>query len=149
MSYKKNSGLIDKLNYSKSGFLYGLKTEKTTQILLLVSLFSNLVSLLFVPSIENKIELTVFSLILLSIEYINTAIETTVDRTGKCYHILSKRAKDLSSVASLLMIIAFTIVFVYSITKTIEYYKKWINNTQKEKKSLINFIKSTWFFKIN
>ena len=144
----KTTSLIDKLKFSKSGFLYGLKVERTTQILFTVSLLSNIYSLLFVPTIENKIEVIVFSFILLTIEYINTSIETTIDRIGKCYHILSKHAKDLSSVASLLMIIAFSLILMYNIVITYNYYKIW-KKDNKEKKSLINFIKSTWVFKSN
>ena len=44
-------------------------------------------------------------LIVMTIELLNTAIETTVDRIGPEWHALSKRAKDMGSAAVFLSLV--------------------------------------------
>ncbi len=50
-------------------------------------------------------------LLILMMEIINTAIEITIDRISTDYHDLSKRAKDLGSLAVLMAIINATILW--------------------------------------
>ena len=47
-------------------------------------------------------------LLMMSIELLNTAVETAIDRIGPEWHELSKRAKDMGSAAVLLSVLTCT-----------------------------------------
>lgn len=51
-------------------------------------------------------------LLVVVVELINSAIETTVDRVGKEHHELSGRAKDLSSAAVFISILLAAVVWL-------------------------------------
>jgi diacylglycerol kinase (ATP) len=54
----------------------------------------------------QKALLVLTCLIVLTVELLNSAIEAVVDRLGKDYHPLSKRAKDMGSAAVFISLIA-------------------------------------------
>ena len=63
---------------------------------------------------ENGVEralLTGSLLIVLIVEILNSAVENVVDRHGKDFHILAKRAKDLGAAAVLLALLNSTLVW--------------------------------------
>ncbi|TCJ98960.1 diacylglycerol kinase [Volucribacter psittacicida] len=98
---KKYTGLkhiIKATGYSFSGLGYAIKETAFRHELLLCLIG---IPLAFYWA-KDKIELLLLLsslLMLLVVELINTAIEATVDRIGKDFHPLAKKAKDLGSAA--------------------------------------------------
>ena len=95
--------------------IQGLQAVVKTEIAIRLEL---LVCVIFIPlafwvghTTVERILLICSLLLILIIELINSAIETTVDRIGKEHHELSGRAKDISSAAVLLAIINALVVW--------------------------------------
>ena len=72
----------------------------------------------------------------------NTAVETTIDRIGLEYHILSKNAKDLGAASAFIISIAVYILIILTIIHIVKYYKIW--RKKYPKGTLWNYIQSTW-----
>ncbi len=53
-----------------------------------------------------------FFLLLLIVELLNSAIETTVDRISLDEHVLAKRAKDIGSAAVLITIVNLAVTWM-------------------------------------
>ncbi len=95
--------------------LAGLKAVIKTEIAVRLEL---LLCVIFIPlafwvgkTTVERILLICSILLILIIELVNSAIETTVDRIGKDHHELSGRAKDISSAAVLIAIINALVVW--------------------------------------
>lgn len=98
---------------SWQGFKYVFKTQWAYRVECVIILVATPLAIILS---DTKIEclLMISSLvILLMMELINTAIETTIDRIGKEYHELSGLAKDLSSAA--MVIAGINVVLTWGI----------------------------------
>ena len=58
-------------------------------------------------------------LLVLIVELLNSAIETVVDRVGPEWHLLSKKAKDMGSGATLLALVLASGIWIAAI------YTRW------------------------
>lgn len=93
----------------------GLKAVIKTEIAVRLEL---LLCVIFIPlafwvggTAVERILLICSVLLILIIELVNSAIETTVDRISKDHHELSGRAKDIGSAAVLIAIINALVVW--------------------------------------
>ncbi|MBR9983304.1 MAG: diacylglycerol kinase [Wolbachia endosymbiont of Homalodisca vitripennis] len=109
---KSISRLIKAIQYSYEGLKSAFISEVAFRQELL--LFIVCVSALFVLDVSNlERAVTVSSLFLvLIVEIINTAFETTIERISSEQHILSKKVKDLGSAAVFLLLINFLITWM-------------------------------------
>ena len=138
---KENLGIFAKYKHVLDGLACGL-SEKSTKLDYIIVFIGIIISLLFAPSILNKGLLISVLLIFLATEYMNTAVETTIDRIGLEYHILSKNAKDLAAASAFIISIAVYILFILTIIHIIKYYKKW--RRMYPKGTIWDYIQSTW-----
>ena len=99
--------------YSMSGLKFLLKERAFKQeiILSLVTIF-----LIFIFDITAIIRLYVISslFLVLILEAVNTAIETTINRIGLEFHEISKVAKDVGSAFVFLSLMHLVIVLVFA-----------------------------------
>lgn len=102
--------LVDAMGYSMRGIRACWRDEAAfrQEVLLVVALLP--VSFLAARSVEQWLILVLPLFLLLIVEFLNSAIETVVDRIGDEYHELSGRAKDMGSAAVLfsLLLLAVT-----------------------------------------
>ncbi|MCX3064729.1 diacylglycerol kinase [Wolbachia endosymbiont of Drosophila pseudotakahashii] len=76
------------------------------------------VSILFVLDVSNLERTVMISslFLVLIVEIVNTAFETTIERISSEQHILSKKVKDLGSAAVFLSLINFLITWMIILT---------------------------------
>ncbi|WP_323132831.1 diacylglycerol kinase [Wolbachia endosymbiont of Drosophila pseudotakahashii] len=81
-------------------------------------LFIVCVSILFVLDVSNLERTVMISslFLVLIVEIVNTAFETTIERISSEQHILSKKVKDLGSAAVFLSLINFLITWMIILT---------------------------------
>lgn len=108
--------IINAFGYSYAGLKAAYQSEAAfRQELVLVAIGIALSCWLDVPSIARALMIASLLLILL-VELINTAVETTIERISTEQHPLSKKAKDLGSAAVLLALInavvAWTVILL-------------------------------------
>ena len=87
--------LLNALRYQREGILYALRNDSAIRQ---VSAACTILSVLAIVIPASKLEtliLVASSLQVVLVEYLNSAIETTVDRISLEPHPLSKSAKDL------------------------------------------------------
>lgn len=96
--------IIKAFTYSFDGFIAVFKSEAAFRQDLIFCLVAVII-LSLLPLESMQFAFLLFSLFLIVfMELINTAIEVIIDRIGKEYHPLSKKAKDIGS---LLVLLAF------------------------------------------
>jgi diacylglycerol kinase (ATP) len=99
----KKSGVIDRLvgalRYSWAGFRHAVLNEAAIRDELVVIAILTPVSLALDISGVERLILMLSMMLVLLVEFINSAIETTVDRISTEQHPLAGRAKDLGSAA--------------------------------------------------
>jgi len=112
------------LFYSLAGLKVALSKETAfCQEVFIITIA--LVALVFLPlSLEWKGILFFSSTSVLIVELLNSSIESVVDMVSPKYHVLAKKAKDLSSAAVLLVIVAalvlwFCGIFIVLTSKTL------------------------------
>ncbi len=104
--------LYEALVNSARGLKYALGNERAflqESVLLIGGSVGALV--LTDSNFERVVLVGVLGLVLI-VELLNSAIETTIDRIGPEHHPLSKRAKDLGSAAVLLSLVLAAAVWV-------------------------------------
>ena len=105
--------------HSLDGIKFTIRSEKAFRGELIISTILIPIAIILDISIIAKI-LMINSLVLVLIaELINTAIEVSINRISKEYHLLSKHAKDIGSSVVLLAIInsvvTWGIIIIYKI----------------------------------
>lgn len=104
--------LFNAFKYSCDGFRSAWMTEQAFRQESWLALAAIPIALLL-PISWSQTGLLVFTaFLLLVIEVLNSAIEAVVDRIGPEIHPLSKKAKDLGSLAVLLTLLANAIVWL-------------------------------------
>lgn len=102
MKSKKSKNFIESFNYAVTGVINSLKTEKNMKFHFLIAFLVILLSLFF-DFTRVELLLLFFAIVLvLIVEMINTAIETTIDLITNEYHPLARRVKDISAGAVLI-----------------------------------------------
>jgi len=91
--------LVNAARYQTDGILHGLRHDSAIRQVSMGCIALS-VAAVFIPVSNLEKLLLVFSVLLIVlVEYINSAIEATVDRISVEAHPLSKNAKDFGSVA--------------------------------------------------
>ena len=106
----KKDSMLKSFYYAFSGVKMGLKQERNMQVHFFVMAFVIIFGILLKISLtEWMICLILFGLVI-ALEYVNTAIESTVDVATTKYHPKAKIAKDTSAAAVLIAAIISVIV---------------------------------------
>jgi diacylglycerol kinase (ATP) len=107
--------LVGALGYSWAGFRHAVLNEAAIRDELIVIGIMTPVSLALDISGTEHLILVLSMMLVLLVEFLNTAIETTLDRVSTEEHPLSGRAKDLGSAAvfiALMMAVLSWVVIV-------------------------------------
>lgn len=136
-----NTKFSKKIGYALEGLLHGFVYDKSARTVIIIVFTLILLTFLFVPTILNKSIAIGLTILWLSVELLNTSIESTVDRIGLKYNILSKHAKDLAAAAGLIAEIGVIITVCFMIVHTYREYKIW---KDKHDDSIIDYIKWTF-----
>ncbi len=97
-----NSGLhhfTNAVKFSYQGVIATFKTEVAFRQESFIAIFALPASFWLADTVVEWILLVSSFLLVMLVEIINSAIEATVDRFGKEYHVLSGKAKDAGSAA--------------------------------------------------
>src|SRR5699024_11972773 len=89
--------IIDSFNYAVSGIMASIKSERNMRIHYTVAILVIIISLFFDFTRAEFLILLLSISLVLTLELINTAIESTIDMITKEYHPLAKVAKDIRS----------------------------------------------------
>ena len=89
------------IKYAFEGIRLGLYTQPNFRIHLLLSLFSLFAGYIFQISYYEFLIILMLIGLGLTVEYLNTAIEYTVDLMTDKHHLLAKFAKDCAAAAML------------------------------------------------
>ena len=103
----------DAFFYSMSGMKYLLKERAFCQELVVMVLLGIVECFRDTPLNMRLYLFTSYMLILLA-EALNSSIEATVDRISLERHELSKKAKDIGSAATFIMMLHFGIIWILS-----------------------------------
>lgn len=118
MSKPGDTGIIRILRafmYSKQGFVQAWQHEAAfRQELALIAVLIPVAAWL-AHSVVEFLVLMLGCLLVLIVELLNSAIETTVDRIGGEFHELSGRAKDMGSAAVFLSFVILVAIWGYVI----------------------------------
>ena len=113
-SYKTSSNVLKSFKYAFSGISYVLKTSRNFKIQLIFAVTSLMIGFLLQISLINYIILIATIMSVLTLEILNTSIESIVDLVVKKeFNSLAKISKDTSAGAVLLASINSVIIAVY------------------------------------
>lgn len=96
---KARSWLL-RLQVALEGILYAIKVQKSVRFVFLVAFLLLFLGFLFPLSPSDRLLLFFAVMFLLFAEFVNTAVELTVDLASDSYHPLAKGAKDVSAGAA-------------------------------------------------
>jgi len=112
---KRTTGIrriINAIGYSIEGLKSAFKTEAAfRQELAIFAVFAPIAFALDVTTVERVLLISSLFLILI-VEIINTAFESTIERISTEWHHLSKITKDLGSAAVLLSLINAGVIWI-------------------------------------
>ena len=109
----KNQSFLNALKNALNGIKYTFKTQRNLKIQIIFALLAICAGLFFRLSTIEWIILSLTIFLVLIVELINTAIETTVDMFTMEYNEKAKNAKDASAGAVTLMAIASIVVGMF------------------------------------
>ena len=113
-SYKTSSNVLKSFKYAFSGISYVLKTSRNFKIQLIFAVASLMIGFLLQISQSNYVILIATIMSVLTLEILNTSIESIVDLVMKKeFSSLAKISKDTSAGAVLLASINSVIIAVY------------------------------------
>lgn len=114
--------------YAWQGVVYTFRTERNFKLHLLASILTLGLGFLFSLSSEQMSILVLTCGLVLSMEIVNTAIETVVDLTvGTKYHHLAKVAKDCAAGSVLVLALAALIIAYLLLWPS---FWSWLRNLQ-------------------
>lgn len=100
---------------SINGLKFGLQSEAAIREEVILLILSIPVSLYLVESVWARLAMVLSVLFVLIVEVLNSAIEATLDRMSVEYHLLTKAAKDMGSLAVLLAMILAASIWIVAI----------------------------------
>lgn len=109
----KNQSFLNALKNALNGIKYTFKTQRNLKIQIVFAIFAIVLGLFLKLSITEWVILSLTIFLVLIVELINTAIETTVDMFTMEYNEKAKNAKDASAGAVTLMAIASIVVGIF------------------------------------
>jgi len=142
----RNKSIFSKLGFALSGCMFGLMNDISIVYAIIFSTIASVLAIVFAPSIAFKLIAFILYSTVVVYEFLNTSIETTVDRIGLEYHILSKHAKDVAACVSM---INSGVVFLGTIllaTYTVIYIRKW--KKKNPDKSIKDYINHTFVIRV-
>lgn len=105
-----NKRLLNSFKYAGKGIIETFKSEKNMKIHIFMTLFVIVLGFLLNISLSEWIICIILFSSVISLEIVNTAIETVVNLVSPNYNELAKRAKDLAAGAVLIAAIASVII---------------------------------------
>ena len=109
----KNQSFLNALKNALNGIKYTFKTQRNLKIQIVFAILAIVLGLFLKLSITEWVILSLTIFLVLIVELINTAIETTVDMFTMEYNEKAKNAKDASAGAVTLMAIASIVVGIF------------------------------------
>ena len=109
----KNQSFLNALKNALNGIKYTFKTQRNLKIQIVFAILAIILGLFLKLSITEWVILSLTIFLVLIVELINTAIETTVDMFTMEYNEKAKNAKDASAGAVTLMAIASIVVGMF------------------------------------
>jgi diacylglycerol kinase (ATP) len=108
--------LIDSFNYAIQGIIHTLQSQRNMKIHVFIAVGVLIFSLFFDLSRTELLILSISITLVLVLELVNTAIETTIDLFANYYHPLAKIAKNAAAGAVLIsainaVLVAYLIFF--------------------------------------
>lgn len=101
---------VQSLGYAIAGWLYMLRHQKNTRIQAVASIAIMVVGLwLGISTVEWAILILTITIVWMA-EFINAAVEATVNLATREYHPMAKVAKDVASAAVLLGVVASVLI---------------------------------------
>lgn len=101
---------VESLGYAIAGWLYMLRHQKNTRLQAVASIGIMIVALwLEITAIEWAILILTITIVWMA-EFINAAVEATVNLSTAEYHPMAKVAKDVASAAVLLGVVASVLI---------------------------------------
>lgn len=112
----KSKNVIDSFKYAFNGLVYGIKKERNIRIHFCIMLIVIFMGFLFnINLIEWNICLILFGMVI-SLEYVNTSLESVVDICSPEKNELAKVAKDMAAsavvVSAIISLIVGLIIFL-------------------------------------
>jgi len=104
--------IIKAMGYSIAGFKAAFKNEAAFRQELLLVVILLPVAIVFGEGMIEKALLISSLILILIVELINSAIESTIDRIGSEQHELSGRAKDIGSAAVFLALLNVCVIWI-------------------------------------
>ena len=119
----KSKNIIDSMKYAISGLKYGFIYTKNLHIDLVVALLVIIFGFIFNVSLIEWVVLLLCISSVISLEFINTAIEEAVNLSTEDIHPLAKASKDVAAGAVLFSSIMSAIIgLIIFIPKFIELF---------------------------
>lgn len=117
----KSKNIFESFKYAIEGLIYGIKNERNIKIHFSIMLIVIIMGFLInISLIEWCICLILFGLVI-SLEYVNTALESVVDICSLEINELAKRSKDLAAASVFLVaFISFVIGLIIFLPKILE-----------------------------
>jgi diacylglycerol kinase (ATP) len=112
--------------YSVAGFGHAWRHQWAFRAELWLGILVLPLSLIVGQSALERLLLILCWLLLLVVELINSAIETTIDRMGLEHHPLSGQAKDLASAAVFVTCLMAALTWIVILTSRIEEFRRAI-----------------------
>lgn len=114
----KNKNIFDALICSIDGLkiLFGEKSARRELLLLIFTIFYICI---LKPEIIFTLLLTLISILILSLEALNTGIEYTCNEITKKRSEKIRKAKDLGSASIFILLVAYLIIFIFSLLNNI------------------------------
>ena len=112
---KKNDNVIDSFNVGFKGLFNTIKKERNIKIGIFIALFLIIASIFLKLTNIEWIIVILTSALVLVLEFINTALEYTVDMAMPTIHPLAKLSKDTMAGAVVFMVVISFIIglFIY------------------------------------
>ena len=121
----RNKNFFEACTNAIKGVIYNIKTQGNIRKQVLILIASIVLGLMFKLNTIELILLIFSSVLIIIIEMVNTAIETTVDLFCDIYHPKAKIAKDVGAGATLVAAINYAVIFfLLFFDKIVEIYGK-------------------------
>ncbi len=119
----KSKNIIDSFKYAFSGLIYGIRNERNIKVHFSIMLIVIFMGILFkINLIEWSICIILFGMVI-SLEYVNTAIESVVNICSPEKNELAKISKDMAAsavvVVAIVSLIVGMIIFLPKILESI------------------------------
>lgn len=120
---KKNKNILESFKYGFLGLFETIKRERNIKIALVLIVLGAIISCFLKLSTIEWIVVILMSVIVVSLEMMNTALEAVVDMVMPNIHPLAKLAKDTAAGAVVLsVVVAFVIGLIIYLPKLIALF---------------------------